>query len=196
MEAGTGAPTVVLDAGAGSPTTTWAPVFPAMAGHCRVVAYHRAGYEPASPLTLGVQLGNLIALLGQVGNGPSVLVGHSWGGLLAQLAAWTEPSMVAGLVLVDPSHEQMWIDMPQEVLASITEAPRGSPRPSWEPRVKELFSEAADLAQSTARSASDDPLVQTMLIDAHLPYLATEQQILAFLLELPMIRAQRMPARK
>ncbi len=63
------------------------------------------------------------------------------------------------------------------------------------PRVKELFSEAADPAQSTARSASDDPLVQTMLIDAHLPYLATEQQILAFLLELPMIRAQRMPAR-
>jgi pimeloyl-ACP methyl ester carboxylesterase len=39
--------------------------------------------------------------------GPCVLAGHSWGGILVQLLAFRRPDLAAGLVLVDPGHEEM-----------------------------------------------------------------------------------------
>ena len=36
-----------------------------------------------------------------------VLAGHSWGGILVQLLAFRRPDLAAGLVLVDPGHEEM-----------------------------------------------------------------------------------------
>ena len=36
-----------------------------------------------------------------------MLAGHSWGGILVQLLAFRRPDRVAGLVLVDPGHEEM-----------------------------------------------------------------------------------------
>jgi pimeloyl-ACP methyl ester carboxylesterase len=35
-----------------------------------------------------------------------VLAGHSWGGILVQLLAFRRPDLTAGLVLVDPGHEE------------------------------------------------------------------------------------------
>ena len=40
--------------------------------------------------------------------GPYVMVGHSYGGLLARLYALTYPKEVAGLVSIDPAHEDEW----------------------------------------------------------------------------------------
>ncbi|MBV2156281.1 alpha/beta fold hydrolase [Kitasatospora sp. SUK 42] len=112
LEAGHGgvAP-VVLIAGSGSSGLTWAPVLPELARHGRVVAYDRAGLGASEPdrapgPTLDGQLADLAALVRHLGAGPAVLVGHSWGGLLAQLLAWKRPELVAGLVLVDPTHEE------------------------------------------------------------------------------------------
>ncbi|MGW3041411.1 alpha/beta fold hydrolase [Kitasatospora sp. NPDC001159] len=107
---GTGAP-VVLIAGSGTSSLTWAPVLPALAEHGRVVAYDRAGLGASEPdrtlgLTLEAQIGDLAALLRHLDAGPAILVGHSWGGQLAQLLAWQRPELVAGLVLVDPAHEE------------------------------------------------------------------------------------------
>jgi pimeloyl-ACP methyl ester carboxylesterase len=44
--------------------------------------------------------------------GPYVLVGHSWGGLIARMYAHDYPKEVAGMVLVDSAHEDeyLWIN--------------------------------------------------------------------------------------
>ncbi|MBV6697185.1 alpha/beta hydrolase [Kitasatospora aureofaciens] len=109
VEAGRGGPTVVLVAGSGTASPTWAPVLPGLAAHTRVVAYDRAGLGASDPdrmMTLETQVADLAALVEHTGDGPCVLVGHSWGGLLAQLLGWQRPELVAGLVLVDPAHEE------------------------------------------------------------------------------------------
>ena len=41
-----------------------------------------------------------------------MLAGHSWGGVLVQLLAFRRPDLVAGLVLVDPGHEEMDSGLP------------------------------------------------------------------------------------
>jgi pimeloyl-ACP methyl ester carboxylesterase len=107
FEAGEGTPTIVFEAGAMSPVIGFAGVFQALAPKHRVIAYDRAGYGASdpSPVDLDLQLDDLIAILEEAG--PSVLVGHSWGGLLAQLASWARPDLISGLVLVDPSREHL-----------------------------------------------------------------------------------------
>ena len=88
VEAGEGTP-LVLVSGAGEVNLTWATVFDALSERGRVIAYDRAGLGDSDPLDLvtgSAEVDDLTALLDLVG--PAVLVGHSWGGLLAQLAAW------------------------------------------------------------------------------------------------------------
>src|ERR1035438_961105 len=119
VETGTGSPVVVLDAALGEPgSLAWAGVMPAVAARTRVVAYYRAcigASDPVSPLTLDSQVGDLTALVSEVGNGPCILAGHSWGGLLAQLVALRNPELIAGLVLIDPADESYWAALPPEV---------------------------------------------------------------------------------
>ncbi|MFF0345539.1 alpha/beta fold hydrolase [Kribbella sp. NPDC004875] len=79
IEGGSGTP-VVLEAGAMSPVAGFAAVFQGLVRDHRVIAYDRAGYgmsDPA-PLTLDLQVGDLVAVLEEVG--PAAVVGHSWGG--------------------------------------------------------------------------------------------------------------------
>ncbi|MBD0690578.1 alpha/beta fold hydrolase [Streptomyces sp. CBMA123] len=111
LEAGAaeGSP-IVLVAGNGTSSLTWSPLLPELVALGRVVAYDRAGLGASEPdraptLTLAAQVGDLAALVRQLDAGPAVLVGHSWGGQLAQLLARRRPELVAGLVLVDPAHE-------------------------------------------------------------------------------------------
>jgi pimeloyl-ACP methyl ester carboxylesterase len=190
LEAGTGEPAIVFEAGAMSPATTWASVFAELAPVYRVIAYDRAGYgasDPA-PLSLDLQLGDLLAILEAAGPKPSVVVGHSWGGLLAQLAAWSRPELVAGLVLCDPSHERIWLESPDpEQLRASGEHPSPTLRPGADPRSADMLSFADESARNAARSASDDPRIRDLLIEAGLSYLANEEQLRTHLEEFPMI---------
>jgi pimeloyl-ACP methyl ester carboxylesterase len=117
VESGSGEPTVVLDASLGQPgSLAWAGVLPTVAARTRVIAYDRAGTGmsgPVSPLTLDGQVGDVTALIESTGE-RCVLAGHSWGGLLAQLAARKRPGLVAGLVLVDPADERFTESLPPE----------------------------------------------------------------------------------
>lgn len=111
VEAGAGEPPVVLEAGMNSGAASWRRVMPLLAPHVRVAAYDRAGIGGSDPapglVTIDRQIGDLTSVITGLGAGPCVLAGHSWGGVLAQLLAFRRPDLAAGLVLVDPGHEEM-----------------------------------------------------------------------------------------
>lgn len=103
---GSGAPTVVLQAGGGEMSSAFGWIAPVVAEQTRVCVYDRAGHgwsEHAGTAQDGAQVAaDLHALLerGQV-PGPYVLAGHSFGGLYTLTFAALYPDEVAGMVLVD-----------------------------------------------------------------------------------------------
>ncbi|HEX8763555.1 MAG TPA: alpha/beta hydrolase [Candidatus Acidoferrum sp.] len=114
---GKGSPTVILDSGLGVPAAGWDLVMPDVAKFARVCSYDRAGYGWSSagprPRTSEQIVKELHALLAASGEkGPFVLVGHSFGGYDVRVYAGKYPADVAGLVLVDTSHEDQNQMMP------------------------------------------------------------------------------------
>ncbi|HEX5997108.1 MAG TPA: alpha/beta hydrolase [Jiangellales bacterium] len=175
VRAGSGDIPVVFVAGAGETLLDWANILPDLAVHASLVAYDRAGLggsDPMSPLTVAAQVGDLAALLAQTG--PAIVVGHSWGGLLAQLVAFDHPRQVAGLVLVDPSHEEILAALPWtlRVLAATTH------RALTPMRAVGLFTRIArSMATALASRSTDDEQVRRLLIDAYLSSYATRAQV-------------------
>jgi pimeloyl-ACP methyl ester carboxylesterase len=112
--AGEGTPSVVFDSGLGDAWTIWSAVLPQVANFTQTCAYDRAGVGESDPATDLVpdtrtslqMVEELHRLLhnAQITD-PFVLVGHSLGGGNVQLYASLYPDEVAGLVLVDPAHE-------------------------------------------------------------------------------------------
>ncbi|HEX7318601.1 MAG TPA: alpha/beta hydrolase [Pyrinomonadaceae bacterium] len=101
---------MVLDAGLGGGVLDWSTVQPEVSKFARVCTYDRAGMawsdSGVGPRTSRQVVAELHALLGNAGErAPYVLVGHSISGIHVQLYAGRYPDEVAGLVLVDSSHE-------------------------------------------------------------------------------------------
>jgi pimeloyl-ACP methyl ester carboxylesterase len=104
-------PVVVLEGGAGASSAAWGWIFPAVAEHATVVAYDRAGLgwsdassdEPSTETALA-DLRHALDARGLAG--PYLLVGHSLGSHYVRAFAAAHPDEVAGMVLVDPSHER------------------------------------------------------------------------------------------
>jgi pimeloyl-ACP methyl ester carboxylesterase len=111
---GEGGPTVVLETGLGAPSEAWAPVQQDIAWVTRVCRFDRAGRgqsDPAlsTPRTCADMVADLRALLHNAGIPPPyVLVGTSLGGMNARLYTYQHPGEVAGLVLVDGSHQDQF----------------------------------------------------------------------------------------
>jgi pimeloyl-ACP methyl ester carboxylesterase len=105
-----GTPTVILDAGLGVDSGTWARVQPQASEFARICRYDRAGLGQSVlhgplPRTSAQMVKELHALLASAGiKPPYVLVGASFGGLNVQLYTITYPAEVSGLVLVDSLH--------------------------------------------------------------------------------------------
>ena len=111
---GTGSPMVVMEAGSGDCSLSWALVQQNVSAFSRVCTYDRQGYawsDPVpGPLTASNVTGRLHTLLSRANvSPPYVLVGHSLGGVYVCYYAHRYPGEVAGMVLVDPGSEWQMI---------------------------------------------------------------------------------------
>lgn len=113
---GEGSPTVVFDAPLGASSLGWELVAPEVASFASTFVFDRPGYgwsEPGpGPRTSGRIVAELHEMLERAKvPKPYVLVGASFGGCNARLFAFRYPAEVAGLVLVDPAHEDQFARM-------------------------------------------------------------------------------------
>lgn len=119
---GSGKPLVLLESGLSGWSQDWALVQPQLAKATTVCSYDRAGYawsDEASQARTGLlAVEDLRTMLRTAGlQGPMVVVGHSWGGMLAQMLAQTHPDEVVGLVLVDALHHDQTASMDPDIHA-------------------------------------------------------------------------------
>jgi pimeloyl-ACP methyl ester carboxylesterase len=117
---GQGGPTVVMESGNGNFSLNWGRVPREVAKFTRVCTYDRAGLgwsdRSPQPRTAHNLVEDLHRLLERSGVGPPyVLVGHSLGGMLIRLYAHEHPDQIAGLILVDPSHEEQLLRTPEAI---------------------------------------------------------------------------------
>jgi pimeloyl-ACP methyl ester carboxylesterase len=110
-EQGSGRYTVIFESGFGTGLGAWRKVAPEVAKTARTVTYSRAGYGTSDPRpeprTIGQSSAELDQLVASAHLAPPfILVGHSYGGLLARAFAARHPDWVAGMVLVDPTDER------------------------------------------------------------------------------------------
>jgi pimeloyl-ACP methyl ester carboxylesterase len=111
---GSGSPTVILDAGMGDSTISWALVQPAIATKTRACSYDRAGlgfsdgsHRPSSASNTADDLHTLLKAARVAP--PYVLVGHSAAGMYIRVYADRYPDEVVGMVSVEGSHEDQWV---------------------------------------------------------------------------------------
>jgi pimeloyl-ACP methyl ester carboxylesterase len=142
---GEGSPAIVIDVGAGESYTSWQSVQEQLAQDTRVCAYDRAGYGQSEPGPMPRDSQRAaeelhLLLLNSGEEGPYLLVGHSLGGLNAQVFAASYPEQVVGVVLLDPP-------------------PQGWMMGEGFPELRELFRQqtAAMEAAADAARASSDP---------------------------------------
>lgn len=110
---GHGAPTVVLETGLGAQSAEWQTIQSALAVHCRVFRYDRLGRgaseHPSTVRHAGHLVDELHTLLHATATSPPYLmVGHSFGGLLARGFAQRYRDEVCGLVLVESMHPRQF----------------------------------------------------------------------------------------
>ena len=119
---------MILESGLNDTAAVWSAVQGEVATTTRVCSYDRANVpggasDPSDPTASTPRLrsaaelvADLHALLAAAAvPGPYVLVGHSVGGLIVRLYAATYPDEVAGMVLVDATHEDNLARLEEEI---------------------------------------------------------------------------------
>lgn len=153
-------PAVVLIPGAGDFSFDWSLVQPNIAQFARVCSYDRAGFawsDPGPiPRTMKQEAFELRTLLRAAGvKGPYVLVGHSLGGLVARVFADQYPRDVAGIVLIDSTHEDTTLMMSGK-LVHMRELAKSDPVPAVQTMKsgppKPVTKEALDQFESNLKS--------------------------------------------
>lgn len=125
---GVGAPTVVIDAGAGAWSIHYRRIQDELAASTRVCTYDRAGLGKSdgspAPRTSSAMADELHGLLHAAGEaGPFLLVGHSLGGYNVRIYQRRYAADVAGLVLLESAHPQQWERLPGAWDAVVAQLP-------------------------------------------------------------------------
>lgn len=107
--AGEGKTPVIIEAGIGDTLANWLPIQKILSEHTKVCVYDRAGNglsDPGpGPRTVSQITFELYHLLEKQNiKGPYILMGHSFGGYVAQYFARVFPKKTSGVILVDSSH--------------------------------------------------------------------------------------------
>lgn len=117
--AGSGEPTIVLEAGLGASHKAWEKVQMKLAQMTRVVSYDRPGYlaadtcpAPRDAVTVARELKEALNMAGI--NPPYILAGWSLGGAFVRVFSGMYPTDVAGLLLVDPAPEEAYARFTRE----------------------------------------------------------------------------------
>lgn len=110
---GEGQPTVIIDTGLGDDSSDWLAVQRDVAEFSRVCVYDRPGYgwsdtgpRPRSSQRIADELDLLLEAAHLAP--PYLLVGHSFGGYNMRVFAGQHPDDIAGIILVDASHERQF----------------------------------------------------------------------------------------
>jgi pimeloyl-ACP methyl ester carboxylesterase len=129
------APLVVLSSGGGVPgVDAWDAIEALLARCATVLTYDRKGLGRSDPPpeapTAAHMVSDLHALLNALKiSTPVILVGRSLGALPVQLYACEYPSQVTGLVLLDPTPDQLLAGYHAPILGRQSYPPRVSPNP-------------------------------------------------------------------
>jgi pimeloyl-ACP methyl ester carboxylesterase len=158
-------PVVVFESHFAGTMEAWRKVWRAISGFTTVVTYDRAGLGGSDPgplprtaLRVAEDLRRLLhrALLPP----PYILVGHSFGGLFAQAFARKYSDLVAGLVLVDTSHEdgerRMWPMISTAIRERALQFRRDNP-------------EHVDIGRSLGQIRRLEPLADIPMVVLHAP---------------------------
>lgn len=140
---GNGPVTVVVIPGLGATAASWSQVYPAFTRVTRTCIYDRPGLgrSPARPdasevLDAGIYAHELHALLLAVGEpGPYVVIGHSFGGLIARAFVHDYTTHIAGVMLAesvqpdDPTNGAYWAEAGHQIsMAASSAATGGGPQ--------------------------------------------------------------------
>jgi pimeloyl-ACP methyl ester carboxylesterase len=133
VTSGHGIPAVILEAGSGCSSQIWRAVQEQAGEFTATYSYDRAGHgasDPGEPWTLDGWVADLEAWLRAAPVPPPyLLVGHSLGGHIVRAFAARHPAEVAGLILVDVRHEDLYPRLPPVFLTRLAElAPYDSER--------------------------------------------------------------------
>ncbi|MNX08606.1 Lipase 1 precursor [compost metagenome] len=179
-------PTLVIEAGGGCASPTYARLQQALAAKHPVISYDRAGMgwseADDAPFDGERTAHRLHALLAAAGvTGPIVLVGHSLGGLLNRVYAGLYPQQVAGVVMLDASHPDQFAmyEHPPESQFAAERVKRadfqaGGPPPPEQAPIEALFADMPQVLRQMKATYTPEAL-DTMVAEVRgLPHVARQ----------------------
>jgi len=111
---GAGQPAVIFESGLANSSLSWSRIQPKLAALSATYSYDRSGLGWSDRRDHSCSLENIVGDLRTMLDAaqiprPFILVGHSFGGLIARYYAHHFPGDLAALVLVDPATPEEWM---------------------------------------------------------------------------------------
>jgi pimeloyl-ACP methyl ester carboxylesterase len=163
-----GAPTVVLHHGLASSQRIWNLMVPALARRHRVVTFDARGHglsaKPSAGYGFDHTVADALAVLRSTRATRPVLVGHSWGAMVALELAARHPKAVGGVVLIDGGVTDMRSSFPSWSEARVALAPpplAGMPIERFRAMIPTFFGDALEVTPEVV-----DIVVSVMRVDA------------------------------